>query len=321
VGDVIVTTSVLRALRLENPELHLMFGTRAPMAGLVEGLADEILSLGPDEPLISYIARLRTAAPDAILDLHDSLRSQVIRMFLPEVPATVWEGRSLPERLRVRFGRQKPFAGVRQEKRAIQAAERLFGKIFPETTPSVQIGETTKAALEARLPRTDRPMLGMAPGAGWETKRWPYFGALAARATAGGWQVVVAGGPGEDGLCREVAGACPEAWILPGLPLLELGALWQRCAVVVVNDSGPMHLARAVGAPLVALFGSTDPHQFRWDPASFTHQHPTERVLRRDLPCMPCSFYGRRTCPEGHFRCMKEMEADAVWGEIQSLRP
>ena len=78
----------------------------------------------------------------------------------------------------------------------------------------------------------------------------------------------------------------------------------------VANDSGPMHLARALGVPTLALFGSTDPGMF-----DFTGHH----VLFAGVPCSPCSFFGRRRCPRGHFRCMLDLDVDCAWAALEPL--
>ena len=78
----------------------------------------------------------------------------------------------------------------------------------------------------------------------------------------------------------------------------------------VANDSGPMHMARALGVPTVALFGSTDPGQF-----DFTGH----AALFVGLTCSPCSLYGKRRCPLGHFRCMRELGVDRVYAAARAL--
>jgi heptosyltransferase-2 len=80
-----------------------------------------------------------------------------------------------------------------------------------------------------------------------------------------------------------------------------------------------MHLARALGVPVVALYGSTDPRLFTWDAQAFSEGARGQRVLRLDLPCSPCSFYGKKSCPEGHFRCMNELSVEQVWKAVREL--
>lgn len=89
--------------------------------------------------------------------------------------------------------------------------------------------------------------------------------------------------------------------------LRELVALIAACNVFLTNDSGPMHIAAAVGTPLVALFGSTN--------ATKTGPKPSGRVIQKDVACSPCY---KRTCPID-FRCMKRIEVDEVYQELQTV--
>ena len=89
------------------------------------------------------------------------------------------------------------------------------------------------------------------------------------------------------------------------LPLLHLAGLISRCALFVTNDSGPMHLAAALGVPVIALFGPTD--ATATGPMGEGHM-----IIRKDADCAPC---GMRECPVDH-RCMREISQDEVFGYI-----
>ncbi len=85
-----------------------------------------------------------------------------------------------------------------------------------------------------------------------------------------------------------------------------------RAAVLVTNDSAPLHVAAAVGTPIVAIFGPTVPA------FGFAPRGPRDAVVEHpDLPCRPCSAHGPRTCPLGHHRCMKEIAVDQVLHAIE----
>ncbi|HEY9015471.1 MAG TPA: glycosyltransferase family 9 protein, partial [Gemmatimonadales bacterium] len=84
-------------------------------------------------------------------------------------------------------------------------------------------------------------------------------------------------------------------------------ALIQRAACLVTNDSAPLHLATAVGTPVLAIFGPTVP-EFGFGP-----RRPEDVSLgHADLPCRPCSAHGPMVCPLGHHRCMRELSVDLV---------
>ena len=136
------------------------------------------------------------------------------------------------------------------------------------------------------------------PGTNWSTKRWPaaHFAELARLLRERlGLQSVVAGG----GDAAELAGLIPGAVNLAGRTTLnQLTALLERADLVVANDSGPMHIASALGRPLVALFGPT--HPVRTGP----YGRP-DTVLRLAMPCAPC--YSRSCC---HQSCLRWLTAE-----------
>jgi heptosyltransferase-2 len=120
---------------------------------------------------------------------------------------------------------------------------------------------------------------------------------------------VVVGGPGDEALADAVvAAASGRAFTAAGgLSLRASAALIARASVLVTNDSAPLHLATAVGTPVVALFGPTVP-TFGFGPRG-----ARDRVVEHAaLPCRPCSAHGPATCPLGHHRCMRELSVESV---------
>jgi len=147
--------------------------------------------------------------------------------------------------------------------------------------------------------------IGVAPScARGETKRWPAasYGELARRMRARGLEVVVVIGPGEEEIGRQVASAAGQPLPIAGAEsdVAGLAGVLARLSVLVCNDSGPMHLAAAVGIRAVALFGPTDPR--RTGPLGDRHL-----VLSRDLNCAPCPA---RCCPVGSATCLRELPVD-----------
>jgi len=162
------------------------------------------------------------------------------------------------------------------------------------------------------------PMVALAPGAGYFTKRWPaeYFGQLAVDLIRQKHQVAVLGGMQDLDLAKQIeqvveslTGWRNQLFNLAGkLSLLGSAAVVKRCRLLIANDSGLMHVAEAVGTPLVAIFGSTTREL-----GFFPHLKTSRVVENLELSCRPCSHLGYAQCPRGHFRCMREITPAEVW--------
>ena len=188
--------------------------------------------------------------------------------------------------------------------------------------PRIAVDEDEVAAMRARFgagsaAHVARPLFGLNAGAEYgPAKRWPLerFIAVAVRLLdLTGGRVWIFGGPGDREMAAELASgiqaANPAAGaavsVLAGqTSLRELCAALRACDVVLTNDTGPMHLAAAVGARVVALFGSTSPELT----GPGLHGDGRITVLRGHAPCAPCFL---RECPVD-FRCMKSLSVESV---------
>ena len=152
------------------------------------------------------------------------------------------------------------------------------------------------------------------PAARWVTKRWPAdrFASLADRlAEEQGWRVILVAGSVERELVTAVTALMKRPFLdLSGRTTLpQLASLLRRAALLVTNDSGPMHLAVAVGTPVVALFGPTDPRKI----GPYGQGHA---VLQAGIDCSPC---GRRRCTQG-LACMNAISVDDAYAAALRCR-
>ncbi len=167
------------------------------------------------------------------------------------------------------------------------------------------------AAAQALGLALDRPVAILCPGAEYgPAKRWPagHFAELARRFAADGMQVWLIGSPNDAPDAAAVVASAGDAGgaVRDLSGRTDLGTavdLLSLATIVVSNDSGLMHAAAAVGVPLVALFGSSSP-------AYTPPLSPRARIARIEIACSPCF---KRECPLGHFKCMRELDPDAVY--------
>ena len=194
---------------------------------------------------------------------------------------------------------------------------RSLGLEAAERVPSLRVSKGRGTEADSTLRSAgggEGPWVGMSPGAQYgSAKEWfpERFGELGRRISRElGGRLLILGSGGDRATAsriREIAG--PSALDLAGKTTLSQAmALISRCRVFVTNDSGLMHVAAALGVPLVAIFGSTDPS--RTGPLG-----ENSRVLYKPLPCAPCL---KTRCPRGR-ECMEAISVEEVFEEVRTL--
>ena len=259
--------------------------------------------------LTTMAARLRGATYDVAYLAQGSLRSAALA-FLARTPSRIGFATSAGSWL---YTVRVPYRDDLHHAARLVMLSRPNGRepTVEETRPSLAPGTAEREQVDALLERagveSGERLIALAPGSVWATKRWPYYVELA-RTLSGAARIVVVGGPDDRVLAGEIMSAVPNAIDATGaLPMLGSADLIGRCAVIVTNDSSPLHLASAMGTPTVAIFGPTVP-DFGFGPLA-----PVSVVVGHEsLACRPCHRHGPRRCPLTHFRCMRELTAELV---------
>ena len=182
--------------------------------------------------------------------------------------------------------------------------------LTPSVFPSARDHSEAEALLRDGLSEPGRPLIAIAPGSAWGTKRWPFYPELAVK-VATRFNVVVIGGSAEAGIGESILAQLPRGRAVNAagrIGILGSAAVIARAAALVSNDSAPQHLASATGTRTVSIFGPTIPG-FGFGPLA-----PLSVVAGRDeLTCRPCDRHGPQRCPLGHWRCMREVTSEAVF--------
>lgn len=327
-GDVILTLPLLQQLKefFADSEIDIVVVPRA---------ADICRNHPAVHEIISYDKRgagkgvkgiwrlgglLRNKRYDLAVVPHRSLRSAILA-FLARAP------------MRIGFTRSAGFLlftkRVRYEKDEHEIERNLsllsgigieeLGRVLPHMYPGEEDVAFVSAFLKDRGIDPQVPMIAIAPGTIWNTKRWlkERFAELSITLNSEGYQVLLIGGREDIGLCREIvdlAGSDKTHSTAGELLLLQSAEAIRRCGVMISNDSAPMHIAVAMGTPVVAIFGATVPA------FGFAPYGPHDMVVEtRGLRCRPCSIHGGEQCPIKTFECMKDISADKVLARVQEI--
>ncbi len=321
IGDILLTTPLLRAIRHSHPGARVTVLTKRAYLPLLSHNphVHRVIGLAPGRSLTSLATELRGDEYTDLLDLHDNLRSRVLRLLVPGRWRTYPKHR-LARALLIHAKRNRYRDRRPVPERYFSAVRHL--RVVPDgAPPEFFIGpEALKEAagwLRSVGLESEPKIVAMAPGAAHATKRWPveHWRILIDRLVKDGSAVVLVGGAEDTHLAAELCHAAPNrvANAAGSFGLQGTGALLQRAGVVVSGDTGVMHMATAVGTPVVALFGPTV-QAFGFFPYT-----GLARVIELPLPCRPCTAQGGPRCPLGHHRCMLDIQPGAVYEALRQI--
>ncbi len=319
IGDVLLTTPLLRAVRQRHPEARITVLTKRAYAPLLDDNPhlSTVIAFTPGRPLRELAAELRAAGYTHLLDLHDSLRSRVLRALVPGP----WRGypKHRAARALLIHGKRDRYPVHRPVAERYFAAARGLDVRPDGDPPDFFLGRQSVSEGEGWLAQAalgmSRPLVAVAPGAAHATKRWPaeHWRHLVDRVIGMDMDVVVVGGADDVAVAAEVAaGRGERSRSAAGLfGLQATGAILRRARALVSGDTGVMHMATGVGTPVVALFGPTV------EAFGFFPYARRAEVLQLDLPCRPCSSHGGPTCPLGHHHCLTRLDPDTVYAAVR----
>jgi heptosyltransferase-2 len=315
-GDVVLTTPLLEALAARHGPVDVV--TTPAAAPLIE-------THPAVRRVIPYDKKGRDRGLGGLYRLARALRAERYECaYLPHrslrTALAAWLAR-IPQRVGFDDGWRSLYTDVRERPKQGHEIDRvlaLAGVAMPRARPTLHVTLADRAATEGFLREHGirERFVALAPGSIWGSKRWPYYRELAER-LAGRVEILLVGGPEDAGLAAEITAAVARSGgrAVSGcgrLTVRQAAEAIRRAAVLVTNDSAPLHLAQAVDTPTVAIFGSTVP-SFGFGPRG-----PRDQVVEVDgLPCRPCSAHGPPSCPLGHHLCMKSLSVQDVLHAIE----
>ncbi len=311
IGDVLLTTPIVRALHRAGWEVHYL--TKAVHAPLLahNPYLSRLHLLAPGQSLFEMAAQLRPFRFEWVVDLHKSLRSYLLRRLLRR-PVSAYSKETV---------KRRQIVSGRSDVSIRHVVERYFDALKPLGVgndgqgPEFFFPPDYRFSLPVSLP----PAYGVVVvGAKHFTKRIPPS-KVQQFLRAARWPVVLLGGEDVAAAGKEIAAAFPEAVNLVGrTSLYDSAYLIREAAWVLTPDTGMMHLAAALRRPIISVWGATSP---RLGMAPYLKEPAPRLVEDPTLPCHPCHRYGRSTCPEGHFRCMLGLDLAAEGRRLRTLFP
>ncbi len=307
-GDVILTTPVIRALKKKYPQIEFSF--------LVKESYSDAVKFNPNLDRIFYyqkenvgttIKELAEEDFDLVIDLQNNFRSREVSKALC-IPFVKFVKPSVKKFLLVSF-KIDLFGDLKSIPELYASA--IDSLKLDNDGPEIFAPDFIKPQIEK-----DEKNIGFCPGTKHFTKMWPkeHFIELGEKLTAEGFKLFLFGGRDDKNICSEIANEINGALDLSNdNELLQTVLNMKMCRLIVCNDSGLMHTACAAKAEVISIFGSTV-RQFGF----FPYKTKSEVFENNSLNCRPCSHIGRSKCPKGHLNCLKKIAPDSIFNSIKT---
>lgn len=330
-GDVALLAPVLKTAAEENPGTTITLVTRPKFAGLFKALKSvRVFAADVDSEykgiggLINLALKIRSMNPDVVADVHDHLRTRIIRVLLQlfKIPVVVFD------------------KGRREKKSFISAKDKLYFKPLPHTCERYRLA---LAGAGLKIPGTfsppypqnanynlpnflksfpDKCLIGIAPFAAHFTKIWPLerFRAVIENFSAEKniTFLLFGGGKTEADQLEKLSAEFENCFNVAGkLSMAEELELMGQLEVMVCVDSSNMHLAALCGTPVLSIWGGT--HTGTGFGPLPNPKHRIIEIPAEELTCRPCSVYGLAKCPRKDHACMQQISSETVATALREM--
>lgn len=332
-GDVLMTTPAIRALKQDHSQRRVTLLTSAPgavIAPLVSAIDQVITYDAPwlkatvprasSAPDYAQIERLRQANYDAAVIFTVYSQNPLPAAFLcymADIPLRLAHCHENPYQLLTDWVKDpEPQTLVRHEVQRQLDLVAQVGAELGDPRLRIEVSAEARSRLAQRLQRLpfdrEQPWVVMHPGATAASRRYPpeRFAQVAQLLRKQGIEAILTGVEAERSLINQIQAefSNPLPSLVGKLDLAEIAALLELAPLLIANNTGPVHIAAAVGTPVVDLYALTNPQHTPWGVPS--------RVLYADVPCRFCY---RSVCPEGHHRCLRAITPQQVVEAALSL--
>lgn len=316
IGDIVLTTPVIRCLKKQVPGITLHYLTKDAFATIVESnpYADKVIRLSHSWELMMH--ELAEEEYDFVIDLHNNIRSLRVKRQL-DVRSSTFNKLNIRKWIYVNF-KINMMPDVHIVDRYLDAAE-SFGIRNDGEGLDYFIPEHDKITEEDLPVSHHAGYIGIAIGAAHATKKLP-VDKLRELCMLINHPIVLLGGKEDFEAANEIAGHDPvKIYNACGkFTLNESADIVRRSKMMITHDTGLMHIAAAFRKPIISVWGNTVP-SFGMTPYYGNFHFRDQRFQVNKLPCRPCSKIGYEKCPRGHFKCMRQIDLEEIARTVKSF--
>lgn len=310
IGDILLTTPVLRCLKQQKPEVEIHYATKLEYSPLVERNPYVTKVHALDLSFPEFIRSLKAENFDLVVDLHASLRSRRV-CFLLGKKVLRYKKNNFQKWLIVRLKLKKSVPHVVER---YMAAVKSLGVSYDGQGLDFPLSDLEREFTTSLFPEEWKSgFVAVTVGARHATKALPPE-KLAEVLNTLGLPVALLGGLGEAATASALLPRLkvPAVNLCGKLSLGMSGAILEKSVGALTHDTGLMHMAAALHKPMVVIWGSTVPALGMGPVYPQSMEDKVAFAEVKNLPCRPCHKIGRRKCPRRHFRCMLDQNALAI---------
>lgn len=319
IGDIVLTFPVVQAIKSLFPDSKIDYVTKKNFKVLLEACPaiDHVFLL--EDSLYDLRRKINLAQYDAILDLHNNLRTRLLLGFhLKRVFR--FPKNNLEKWLLTSF-KIFPKKRIHVVERYLSTLSELVSDWTLDTaTHQYIIPSSAKFDIQERFHFTPKSYVAIAIGAQFATKRLPTYMLIDLVKKITG-QVLLLGGKEDQAASNAILDACQGQNVVSAVGLTnihESAWLVKNARALVTHDTGLMHIGASFDVPLHVIWGNT----IR-DFGMYPYRLEQDEVFHfevADLPCRPCSKIGHQSCPKGHFACMRKQDLSSIAAAINQVR-
>ena len=316
IGDIVLTTPVLRALKEQIPSLELHFLTKSVFKSVVANNPniDRVFTI--DSSVSEVLLELKSEQYDYIIDLHKNARTLGLRIKLGR-PVHTFPKLNWKKLLLVKV-KKNFLPKLHIVERYFMAVAKL-GVVNDNLPCEFYISEMDEVNLQEKFGLQNKSFVAIAIGAQFATKRMP-LNKLKEIIEKIDFPIVLVGGPMDISFAESLLSMLPDQAIYSACGtynLAQSASIVKQSKVLLTNDTGMMHIASCFELPIVSVWGNTVP-AFGMYPYFPKHPELFSQHEVAGLSCRPCSKIGYQKCPKGHFNCMNQQDSSSISHEIKS---
>ena len=312
IGDIVLTTPILRGLKEQIKDVEIHYLTKKAFLPILKHnpRIDKIFTI--DKNIDEVITDLKSEKYDFIVDLHNNLRTQTLKLKLRR-PSKAFNKLNWQKWLLVKFKINRlP---------KLHIVDRYFSTVASLNVKNDEkpceyfIAKAEEVDVEKSFHVKPKEFVGIAIGAQFKTKKMPKKMLIQLISKLAD-PVVLLGGEMDTNLANEIIEALPNCSIknaCGGFSLSESASIVKQCKRLITNDTGMMHIASCFAVPISSVWGNTVPDlgMYPYYPNN-KDNYSVHEV--KGLSCRPCSKIGFQECPKKHFDCMMKQNVDEIVG-------